>query len=310
MRASTGVSHTRGVDVIEYTDAMCSWAWGSEPKLRLLRWRFDDQIDSWRRVMGHLVEDEYMPDRDRVADAPKLEEYWKVVCDQTGMPRPAPLHRSTGGSQASGLTVKAAETQGEAVVDQVLRRMREATFVRGRPPDTLQRAIEACTNIEGLQGEALAAAAHSDEVAAAYRRDFDETRSPNDNVLELEGDRPGIGRAREAKDGRMRFVFPTVVVRSTDHRSAPVEVTVPGWMPYEDYERALFATGARPTDRTRSRPTPDEAFDRWPSLTDHELRFLCGVDASPPSHVTTHTWAGGTIYTVDRTTRPDDSAVR
>ncbi|MGI9612037.1 MAG: DsbA family oxidoreductase [Acidimicrobiales bacterium] len=298
------------MDVIEYTDAMCSWAWGSEPKLRLLRWRFDDQIDSWRRVMGHLVEDEYMPDRDRVADAPKLEEYWKVVCDQTDMPRPAPLHRSTAGSRASGLTVKAAQLQGEAVVDQVLRRMREATFVDGQPPDTLRRAIEACANIDGLHDEALAAAAHSDDVADAYQRDLDETRTPNDDVLRLEGERPGIGKAREAKDGRMRFVFPTVVVRSTDHRSSPLEVTVPGWMPYEDYERALFATGARPTDRTRSRPTPAEAFERWPSLADHELRFLCGADATPPPHVTTHTWAGGTIHTVGQATRPGRAGAR
>jgi hypothetical protein len=25
------------VEAVEYTDIMCSWAWGSEPKLRLLR---------------------------------------------------------------------------------------------------------------------------------------------------------------------------------------------------------------------------------------------------------------------------------
>ena len=25
------------VEVVECTDVMCSWAWGSEPKLRLLR---------------------------------------------------------------------------------------------------------------------------------------------------------------------------------------------------------------------------------------------------------------------------------
>ncbi len=32
------------VEVVEYTDVMCSWAWGSEPKLRLLRWRYEDHI--------------------------------------------------------------------------------------------------------------------------------------------------------------------------------------------------------------------------------------------------------------------------
>jgi predicted DsbA family dithiol-disulfide isomerase len=31
------------VEVVEYTDVMCSWAWGSEAKLRRLRWRYEDR---------------------------------------------------------------------------------------------------------------------------------------------------------------------------------------------------------------------------------------------------------------------------
>ncbi len=279
------------MDVIEYTDAMCSWAWGTEPKLRLLRWRFEDQIDNWRYVMGHLVEDEHMPDRDPVKQAPKLQDYWKVVCDQTGMPRPDPLRRSTTGSRASGLAVKAAQQLGDEEAQQVLRRMRQATFIDGEPADTIERALDACRDIPGLDVEALADSIESDAVLKEYENDTDETRKPNSYVLELEGDRPGIGRAREAKDGRMRFVFPTIVVRSGDDES-----TVPGWMPYEDYERALFAAGAEPTERTGSHPTPAEAFDRWPTLAEHEFHFLCGPDASPPSGVARRSWNGGTLF--------------
>lgn len=303
------------LNVIEYTDAMCSWAWGTEPKLRLLRWRFEDQIDSWRLVMGHLVEDEHMPERDPVAQAPKLQEYWKVVCDQTGMPRPDPLHRSTTGSRASGLAVKAAQQQSEEAAQAVLRRMRQATFVDGQPADTVDRAIEACRSIEGLDRieggldvDLLAKTVESEAVVEAYRKDGEETRSPNRFVLELEGDRPGIGRAREARDGRMRFVFPTIVVRSSGRGSAgsdrstegsadrDSERTVPGWMPYEDYERALFDAGATSTDRTASRPTPVEAFHRWPTLAEAELAFLCGPDAVPPPGIETRTWNGGTLF--------------
>src|SRR4030095_7516283 len=36
---------------------MCSWAWGSESKLRLLRWRYEDRCD-WRLVIGGLVSDQ------------------------------------------------------------------------------------------------------------------------------------------------------------------------------------------------------------------------------------------------------------
>ncbi len=279
------------VDVIEYTDAMCSWAWGTEPKLRLLRWRFEDQIDSWRVVMGHLVEDDHMPERDPVAEAPKLQAYWKVVCDETGMPRPDPLRRSPTGSLASGLAVKAAQLQGPEVADGMLRRMREATFVDGQPADTVDRAIGAGRGVEGLDVDALALAMASPEVLDGYRRDGEETRNPNRHVLELKGDRPGIGRAREAKDGRMRFVFPTIVVRSADG-----EWTVPGWMPYEAYEQALIDAGAVAGQQLAARPDPDEAFARWPTLAEAEFRFLCGTDAEIPAEVKTTTWAGGTIH--------------
>ena len=275
------------MDVVEYTDAMCSWAWGTEPKLRLLHWRFDDQIESWRHVVGHLVEDEYMPDRDRVADAARLGEYWKVVCDQTGMPRPAPLQRAPSGSRASGLAVKAAQEIGHPRPDSVLRALREATFVYGEPPDTIERALEACGEVIGLDTVRLAEAIASDDVAEAYRADAEETRSPNEFVLTLEGDRPGIGRAREAKDGRMRFVFPTLVIGTT---------TVPGWMPYEAYEDAVLTAGAQENERTRSKPTPSEAFARWPTLAEHEFRFLCGPDADIPERVEARHWDGGTLF--------------
>jgi protein-disulfide isomerase-like protein with CxxC motif len=50
------IGQAERVEVVEYTDVMCSWAWGSEPKLRLLRWRYEDRCD-WRLVMGGLVGD-------------------------------------------------------------------------------------------------------------------------------------------------------------------------------------------------------------------------------------------------------------
>ncbi len=285
------------IKVVEFTDAMCSWAWGTEPKLRLLRWRFEDQIDSWRLVMGHLVEDEHMPDRDPVAGAPKLQEYWKVVCDQTGMPRPDPLRRTTTGSRASGMAVKAAQQQGDQAAQSVLRRMREATFVHGEPADTQERAIEACLGLAGLDVEALGDATNAEAVAEAYRQDYEETRTPNDHVLNLEGDRPGIGRARPAQDGRMRFVFPTVVVESSDQQAGPgTSSTVPGWMPYEAYEQAMFEAGAKPTERTASRPDPAEAFARWPEMARHEFEFICGPEAEVPATVQVDDRPGGTIY--------------
>ena len=41
------------VDVIEFTDPLCSVAWGAEPIFRLFRWRYGD-LCNWRTVMGGL----------------------------------------------------------------------------------------------------------------------------------------------------------------------------------------------------------------------------------------------------------------
>src|SRR5438067_6093572 len=66
------------VAVVEYTDPWCSWAWGTEPKLRLLRWRYGDRLE-WRTVMGDLVADRRLdrPDFDAERAAPKTAAYWE-----------------------------------------------------------------------------------------------------------------------------------------------------------------------------------------------------------------------------------------
>ena len=30
------------LEVVEFTDVSCPWVWGSEPRFRLLRWRYGD----------------------------------------------------------------------------------------------------------------------------------------------------------------------------------------------------------------------------------------------------------------------------
>lgn len=74
--AYEGVETMDTIEVTEFTDPGCSWAWGTEPKLRLLRWRFDDRL-RWRRVMGGLIGDmnSYMPDFDPVRAAKRYPDY-------------------------------------------------------------------------------------------------------------------------------------------------------------------------------------------------------------------------------------------
>ncbi len=278
------------VEVVEYTDVMCSWAWGSEPKLRLLRWRYEDWCD-WRLVMGGLVGDRTTnPAWDPVGAVPKTIAFWAQVAAYTGAPYPVHLQWIASCSDASGLGLCAARLQGDNVALAVLRRMREAIFVFGRPPDTLARVLDAVQGTPGLDVERFARDLPGPEALAAYRADWEETRKPNAYVRNLQGDWPGIGNLKQT-DGLERYAFPTLLFRGPGG-----EHTVPGWCPLTAYLEAMEQVGPGSTVAPRPDPTPNEAFARWPLLTATELAILCGPNAAPPSGATPYDWGNGGVY--------------
>lgn len=281
------------IEVVEFTDPGCSWAWGTEPKLRKLRWRYGDRL-SWRRVMGGLVGDmqnlvdgPYEPER----LARRYAGYWQEVCGHTGMPYPSELRWMYRSTEPACRAVQAAGLQGDDVADRVLRRLREAIFVFGRPPDTGERILAAVRGVGGLDVERLRLDLGSDVVEKAFREDWEETRRPNDYVMSLEGDRPGIGRAKHT-EGHWRFVFPTVIFRTSD-----ADATVPGWCPYEDYIAAMEQVSPGSSSDPRPGPTPEEVFATWPTATAKELEVLCGAGAEPHhDDVVAHDLGGGALY--------------
>ena len=278
------------VEVVEYTDVMCSWAWGSEPKLRLLRWRYEDRA-AWRLVMGGLVSDRAKdPAWEPVRAVPKTIAFWAQVAAHTGAPYPVHLQWVSRCSDASGIGLCAARLQGDAVAPAVLRRLREALFIFGRPPDTLPRVLDAVQGMPGLDVDRFARDLSGPEALAAYRADWEETRKPNAYVRALQGDWPGIGNLKQT-DGRDRYAFPTLLFRGPGG-----EHTVPGWCDFAAYVEAMETAVPGSTLAPRRDPTPDEAFARWPLLTATELAILCGPNAEPPSGAKAYDWGNGVVY--------------
>ncbi|MGH9185775.1 MAG: DsbA family protein, partial [Acidimicrobiales bacterium] len=127
------------MEVVEYTDPTCSWAWGSEPKIRRLAWCYGDAL-SRRRVMGGLLGPDWPKDlgvEDTVAyfsDPVWLTRsagYHAKVTEVTGMPFPGRLERLPLSSYPTCRAVKAAERQGHEVAGRLLRRFREDWDVFG-----------------------------------------------------------------------------------------------------------------------------------------------------------------------------------
>lgn len=275
------------VEVTEFTDPGCSWAWGSEPKLRLLRHRYGDRV-AWRRVMGGLFGDLRGPTFDPVAGAEPLARYWEDVASTTGMPWPARLRWAYWSTAPACRAVKAAALQGLAQEAEALRRLREATFVFGEPPDEPERIAAGLRGARGLDVERLLSDLDSAAVAEAYAADWEETRQPNEHVVGLA---PDLSSGAAKQDGaRWRYAFPTLVVRGPAG-----EETIAGWADYAEYEAALEAVAPGSTADPEPGPSPDVALAETGSLAAAELELLCG-GADPPAEAVGYDYGDGTFW--------------
>jgi predicted DsbA family dithiol-disulfide isomerase len=240
---------TGALTVVEYTDPACPWAWGSEPKFRRLRAQLEDwglQV-GWRRVFGILFDEGEPPAPDPAAEAAWYLEELKEIAGHTGAPVPDRLEWVSATSWPASLAAKAAEQQGPEIADAVLNRLRETTFVDGRPADTAQRVLDAVRGLTGLDVEALARAAVSAHVLAAVRADWAQTREPCPEVMDITEPGRHNGRAKplgeDPADG-FRYALPTLVFCGPGGRAV-----VPGWRPFEQYLDAARAVTAAELSR-------------------------------------------------------------
>ncbi|MFE9808819.1 DsbA family protein [Streptomyces sp. NPDC005548] len=274
-----------GVEVVEYTDPLCPWAWGSEPVFRRLRAGLAGRV-RWRRVYCLLFDHDDDPAPDPAAETAWYARYVEEVGAHTGAPGPIRLSRVAASSWPSSQVAKAAERQGTEVADRVLRRLRESVFVLGEPADTAPLALSAVRGVPGLDHERLAADASSAEVLDAVRSDHAEARRPVREVLSVPGGSPHPGTAKETADGGHRYALPTLLIRTP----AAFRV-VPGWRPYEQYATAVHELSpGSPTEPGRR--TPAEALARYRSLTGPEGHLLTDGPWPPAEAVRVDTGNG------------------
>lgn len=226
--------------VAEYTDPACPWAWGSEPKFRWLRGVLaaagPDAVE-WRRVFGILFDEGDAPAPDPAAEAAWYLQELQEISGHTGSPCPEKLGWVTATSWPASLAAKAAERQGAQVAEAVLHRLRETTFIDGRPADTPERVIEALHGLPGLDIETLALEAASPEILEAVRRDHAETRDPCPEVFAIDEPARHPGRAKplgeDPSDG-YRYALPTLVLDGPGGRAVAA-----GWRRPTEYLDAV-----------------------------------------------------------------------
>ncbi|MFJ9519825.1 hypothetical protein ACIRPK_16380 [Kitasatospora sp. NPDC101801] len=251
------------LEVVEYTDPACPWAWGSEPKVRALLRALAGAADH-RRVFGILFDEDDDPAPDPAAETAWYARYVEGITAHTGAPRAAGLRWVAASSWPASLAAAAAEAQGPLVAEWVLRRLRETAFVLGEPADTPARVRAALHGVPGLYLDRLAADAGSAAVLERVRADRAETRRPIPEVVGLRGPGPHPGAAKETEDGH-RYALPTLLFVGPAGRRA-----VPGWRPLVEYLAAARAVCPGLVPR-QDAPTAAMLMERYRSVSASEL---------------------------------------
>lgn len=259
------------IEATLYTDAACPWAYSASPALRVLEWRYRDQL-RWRLVMIGLREDAsaliargYDPARAVLGHHTFRERY--------GMPfglvpkeRPAATGRGCRAVVAARLMSPGSEWR-------VLRALQLAYFTTPLLLDDDERIGEALRSVPGIDADAIVSSLDVPEVAEAYERDKAETRAAAGTAAEAQG-------KTSTSDGPVRFTAPSIVFELDGRR-----LDAGGWQPVLTYD-ALIANLDPMLERTPPPVTPEPLLDHFEDgLTTAEVAALLadGPDPIPDS---------------------------
>ena len=208
-------------------------------------------------------------------DAERHRQQWLMVAAETGAPVPERLAWMHWSTRPASLAARAAELQGPEIAERVLRRLREAVFVVGRPADTPERILDAVGGIDGLDVDRLVDDARSDVVAVLAERDWSEARRPRAEVVGLREPKPCPGAAEPDGD-HLRYEFPTLVFDGPEG-----SVVVPGWRSLSTYVAAIDRVAPGVALGSGVPLDAEAALRHFGSLTRPELVLLTGRDEAP-----------------------------
>jgi predicted DsbA family dithiol-disulfide isomerase len=243
-----------------YSDPACPWAYSESPALRVIEWRYGDQL-SWRLVLVGLTEDAsqyaergYTPLRGALGQAMFRRRY--------GMPfAPAPKARLSATSRACRVVV-AARIDHPGSEWRVFRALQLANFTTPLLLDDDAQLADALRVLPGIDADALVARIDAPDVVEAYEQDRHETRTAAGSAAELQG-------KTRVTDGPVRFTAPSVVF-SRDGSS----LVAGGFQPVEAYD-VLVANLDSALHREPPPETPEPVLERFADgLTTQEVAAL------------------------------------
>jgi predicted DsbA family dithiol-disulfide isomerase len=251
-----------------YSDPACPWAYSESPALRVIEWRYGDQLD-WRLVLVGLTEDAsqyerrgYTPMRGVIGQARFRERY--------GMPFSTQVKPRLSATSRACRAVVAARMQYPGSEWRVFRALQLANFNSPMLLDDDVHIAEAIRIVPGIDADQIVASIEAPEVVEAYRADRDQTRKAAGSAAELQG-------KTATTDGPVRFTAPSIVFER-DGRS----LVAGGFQPVEAYD--ILVANLDPTVHREPPPQdPAPLLDRFADgLTTQEVAALMAGNNEQP----------------------------
>ena len=250
-----------------YTDPVCPWAYSASPALRVLEWRFGEQL-AWRLVVIGL-RDEVSEAAARAYDPARSLHGHAAFRQRYGMPFglvPKPRQAATGRGCRAIVAARLLERRSEW---RVLRALQLANFTSPLLLDDdelIRCALRAAPEIDA---DAIVERLDDPEVTAAYERDRAEARTAAGTAAEAQD-------KTSTSDGPVRFTAPSVVFEHDGRR-----LVAGGWQPVLAYD-VLLANLDPALERTPPPDSPLPLLERFPDgLTTTEIAALLAVGADP-----------------------------
>jgi predicted DsbA family dithiol-disulfide isomerase len=253
-----------------YNDPACPWAYSERPALRVLEWRYGDQLE-WELVLIGLTEDRSQ--YEARGYTPLRGALGQLSFRRYGMPfSPAPKLRLSGTARACRAVVAARlVSPGSEWV--VFRALQLANFTSPILLDDDEHLRTVLARVRGIDADAIIARLDAPEVTEAYDRDRARARSAAGTPAELQG-------KTATSDGPVRYTAPSVVL-AADGR----ELVAGGFQPVEAYD--VLIANLDPTLERRPAPeTPAPLLAHFPEgLTTQEVAALLASGNDTPDRV-------------------------
>ena len=253
---------TSPISATLYSDPACPFGYSENPALRVIEWRYGNQID-WRLVLVGLSEDTaryasngYTPLR-QAQSGIRFRDQW-------GMPFAFKVKPRLAASSRACRAVIAARREWPGSEWAVFRELQIANFTTPLLLDDDDQLREVLSVVEGVDADRIVGLIDTPEVIAEYEQDKAETRTAAGSPTEFQG------KAGNS-DGKVRYTAPSVVfTRNADG----LRLEAGGMQTVEAYD--VLVANLDPTLERQAPPEdPAELLEHFPlGLTTQEVALL------------------------------------